>query len=403
MSNAYLKMKIEERAALSDLATEVLDTAAEEERDPTEEENKQLAGWAKRVKDLDAEIRKIEAMVNGNNTFAEVLDRVTSEDEAHEQRSAARRRSRTEVTERPKSVGEQFVTSEAFRNYNGRGSSGEVLIEGYLENRAAITTETVDVPPYVFTQPGYQLTTPLLNAIGKVTVTAGSVEWFTWGASNAQEVDEGELKPEATIDPTPHTSSLVTYAHWKAITRQALEDIPQVQSIVEGKLRDGLGNALEAAAAETLNASTQIPSVVNENLLAGIRQGIGEVQSHAYNPTAIVLNPADYADLDLAAAEGAGNGPVGWGSFWGVQAIASGAIPAGTVYVGDFKQGETWFDRNTTGVYMSDSHADYFVRNMLLILAEQRSVFAITEPLALAKVTTGAAPDAQVAKAQAKK
>lgn len=389
MSNAYLKKKLEERAALSDLATEVLDSAAEDERDPTEEENKQLANWAKRVKDLDAEIKKIEAMVNGNAKFTEVLDRVSTEDEAVEQRSAARRR-RTETPERPKSVGEQFVTSDAFRNYNGRGSSGEVLIEGFLETRAAITTDTVDVPPYLFTQTGYQLTTPLLNAIGRVTVTSGSVEWFTWGGSNAQEVAEGALKPEADITPTPHTSSLVTYAHWKAITRQALEDIPQVQSIVEGKLRDGLGNALEAAAAETLNADDQIPVVTNADLLAGIRQGIGEVQSHAYSPSAIVLNPSDYATLDLAAAEGAGNGPVGWGSFWGVPAIASGAIPEGTVYVGDFKQGETWFDRNTTGVYMSDSHADYFIRNMLLILAEQRSVFAITEPLAIAKVTTTA-------------
>lgn len=389
MSNAYLKKKLEERAALSDAATEVLDTAAEENRDPSDEENKQLANWAKRVKDLDAEIKKIEAMINGNNTFADVLDRVSNSDEAHEQRAAARR-SRTEVVERPKSVGEQFVTSEAFKNYSGRGSSAEVLIEGFLETRAAITTDTVDVPPYIFTQPGYQLTTPLLNTIARVTVTNGSVEWFTWGGSNAQEVAEGELKPEATIDPTVHTSSLVTYAHWKAITRQALEDIPQVQSIVEGKLRDGLGNALEAAAAQTLVDNTQIPSVVNADLLAGIRQGIGEVQSHAYTPNAIVLNPADYATLDIDAAAGAGNGPVGWGSFWGVPAIASGAVPVGTVYVGDFKQGETWFDRNTTGVYMSDSHADYFIRNMLLILAEQRSVFAITEPLAIAKVTTEA-------------
>lgn len=401
MSRTYLKKRLEERAALADLATGLLDKCAEKDAEPTSDQQQQLDNWAEEIKKLDAEIKQLEAMVNGNEKFTKVLDRVSDAEEAEETR-AARRRNRAEVTERPQSIGEQFVSSEAFRNYSGRGSSGEVLIEGFLETRAAITTDTVDVPPYVFTQPGYQLTTPLLNTIGRVVVTNGSVEWFTWGGSNAEVVDEGELKPEATITPTPHTSSLVTYAHWKAITRQALEDIPQVQSIVEGKLRDGLGNALEAAAAQTLVDDTQIPVVTTDNLLQGIRQGIGEVQSHAYTPNAIVLNPSDYALLDIDAAAGAGNGPVGWGSFWGVPAIASGAVPAGTVFVGDFKQGETWFDRNTTGVYMSDSHSDFFIRNMLLILAEQRSVFAITEPLAIAKVTSGT-PAVETQRARAAK
>jgi HK97 family phage major capsid protein len=403
MSKAYLNKRLEERAALADLATGVLDKAAEAGRDPSGEEQTQLDKWAERVKDLDAEIKRLEAMINGNDAFTKVMDRVQATDEAEERRSQ-RRRERVEVTERPKAVGQRFVESDAFKSYDGRGSSRAVEFENFLvEKRAAITTDVVDVPPYLFTQAGYQLTTPLLNAIGRVATTSGSVEWFTWGGSNAQLVPEGELKPEATIDPTQHTGSLDTYAHYKAISRQALEDIAQIQSIVEGKLRDGLGNALEGAAATVLTTDDQIPVVTNTDLLAGIRQGIGEVQSHAYTPNAIVLNPADYATLDIDAASGAGNGPVGWGSFWGVPAIASGAIPVGEVYVGDFKQGETWFDRNTTAVYMTDSHADFFVRNLLVILAEQRALFAITEPLALAKVTTGAAAPVAAAKASTSK
>jgi hypothetical protein len=39
---------------------------------------------------------------------------------------------------------------------------------------------------------------------------------------------------------------------------------------------------------------------------------------------------------------------------------------------------------------MTDSHADYFIRNLLVVLAEQRAAFAITEPNALAKVTATA-------------
>lgn len=401
MSTAYLNRKIDERAGLSDAATALLDKAAAANRDPSLEERAQLDGWETRCKALDAEISNLETQVRGNASFVKLAGRVREDEKAERRDADDRAERRDAVSTTSKSVGQRFVESDAFKAYNGRGSSAEVVFEHFLERREAITTDTVQAPAYIFSQTGYQATTPLLNAIGKVTVTSGSVEYLTWGASNAELVPEGELKPEATIDPTVHTLSLDTYAHFKAITRQALEDIAQVQSIVESKLRDGLANALEAAAATSLTSSTQIPEIVNDDLLAGIRQGIGEVQSHGYVPNAIVLNPADYATLDIDAAAGAGNGPVGWGSFWGVPAIASGAIDEGTVYVGDLRQGQTWFDRNTTAVYMSDSHADFFVRNMLVILAEQRAAFAVTEPLAIAKVTT-TAETPEVARAAAK-
>jgi hypothetical protein len=49
------------------------------------------------------------------------------------------------------------------------------------------------------------------------------------------------------------------------------------------------------------------------------------------------------------------------------------------------------FARNQVAAYMSDSHADYFVKNLLVILAEQRALAAVTEPNAAEKVTVGAA------------
>ena len=57
------------------------------------------------------------------------------------------------------------------------------------------------------------------------------------------------------IVPTPHTDSLDTYAHWQALSRQALEDIPMVQSVVTNALQGGVLAALEAAAAAALAAA----------------------------------------------------------------------------------------------------------------------------------------------------
>lgn len=388
MSTLYLRSRMEERAGLSDLATNLLDTLAKDHKEPSNEQRSQLELWGAKVKDLDSEIAQLEAMVNGNAKFANIISRVSGVEEQEERREADRR-DRVETRERPKSFGQKFVESEEFKQYSGRGTMPPVEFENFLEKRAAITTGDLDIPPYLWDGPrGYVTTTPLLNAIGREVVSSGSVEFITWGSADpkAAVVAEGEVKPEAAITPTTTPLSLETYAHWKAITRQALEDYPRIQSIVETKLRGGLASALEAAAAAVIGAAS-FPPATGPTLSEGIRNGIGIVQAAGYQPNAVLLNPADYAALDITASAEGNNGPVSYGSFWGVQPIAVGALPVGTAYVGDFKEAVTWFDRNTTAVFMTDSHSDYFVRNLLVILAEQRSAFAATELNAASEIT----------------
>ena len=60
---------------------------------------------------------------------------------------------------------------------------------------------------------------------------------------------------------------------------------------------------------------------------------------------------------------------------------------AGNAYVGDFSQSFTLFDRGVTDVFVSDSHADLFIRNILVILAEARVKSAITDPLGICACT----------------
>ena len=227
------------------------------------------------------------------------------------------------------------------------------------------------------------------------------MEYITW--SEAPEaggpIAEGALKPEAVITPTTTPLSLDTYAHWKAITRQALEDYARIRSIVEGKLRVGLAKKLESVAAGVIGAATW-ETVTDPDVLNGIRQAVGVVQSKGYQPNAVLLNPADYSSIDIAAAGAAGNGPTSFGNVWGLRPVPVPSIPAGTAYIGDFNEAVTWFDRNTTGVFMTDSHADYFVRNLLLVLAETRAAFAATNTEAAVELTV--APAALAARTASK-
>jgi HK97 family phage major capsid protein len=221
-----------------------------------------------------------------------------------------------------------------------------------------------------------------------VTVSTGVVDWVEIGGDPmAAVVPEGTAKPEAAFTVTPKTAALETLAHWVQITRQALEDASYIKSLIESKLRRGLINKAESSMAAAIDAAiTQ--TAVNADLLAAIRVGIGKVEAAGFNPNAIVLNPADYALLDVSVMGVTTAGPVQNSSIWGLRTVAAAAIPAGKAYVGDFQSGATLFDRGVTNVFLSDSHASLFISNILVILAEARLKSAVTEPNAICECAT---------------
>ena len=102
----------------------------------------------------------------------------------------------------------------------------------------------------------------------------------------------------------------------------------------------------------------------------------------------MLLNPADLAALDVAAAAAAGGTPATrTNTYWGLTPVPLSTVAAGTAYVGDFQAGVTLFDRGVSDVFLTDSHSDFFVKNILVLLAETRVKSVIDEPNALCKVT----------------
>ena len=201
------------------------------------------------------------------------------------------------------------------------------------------------------------------------------------------------MKPEADIAPTTTPLSLDTYAHWKAITRQALEDYARIRSIVEGKLRVGLAKKLESVAAGVINAAafaTGGGSRCAKRDSPGNRCRAGErISAECPARQSCRLCVSRYRRIGRGRKRADAIR-----ANLGSRPVPVPSIPEGTSFVGDFTEAVTWFDRNTTGVFMTDSHADYFVRNLLLVLAETRAAFAATNLEAAVKVTVSAAATA---------
>lgn len=351
----------------------------------------------------------IDVLQRSYETAVEIHNRQASADKVG---ASIARRERVQVKERQRpdedlSLGELFLRSAEFSGYMGRGTSQRLVVDQPLLTRAVITTaadpgKAFMIPDRSFVKrvPTYQ--TPLLDLANPIQVSSGTVEYVDYPAAAplAAVVAEGALKPEAALSAVTVSKSLENLAHHVVITRQALEDSSQLRSWIDGNLTRGIGDKLEANAAAALVAAT-LPAVTGGgSLLSAVRVGVGKVQSAGYRPGAVVLNPADAAAIDIAIMGGTLLGPVSSSSVWGVPVIASGAAPVGTAWVGDFTAGLTLFYRSGTEVLISDSHADYFLKNQFVILAERRALAVVTVPEAFAECTAGTT---QVAAASAGK
>ena len=105
-------------------------------------------------------------------------------------------------------------------------------------------------------------------------------------------------------------------------------------------------------------------------------------------PTGIVMHPSEWQLIRMLkdvqgryilGAPGAEVDPV----LFGLPVVATKAIAAGSFLVGNFAEAATLYDRWAPRVEISTDHADFFVRNLVAVLAEQRIALAVRKPAAL--------------------
>jgi hypothetical protein len=295
-----------------------------------------------------------------------------------------------------------FTRSRAYEDYKSspRGTSGhvEVELDQFLQTRAPVLTSTfagiLEGERIAGSYAG-SMQTPLLSIIDRIPVSSNSIEWVFYpaAATGGAVVAEGAAKPEAAVAPVLKTVSLEVVASHLTVSRQVAEDGGALMAYIDGAMRRNLVELMEARAAAVLVADTDIVEVLNEvsagnndTLLKGIRRAIGAVQTAGFNPQIALLNPSDYAGLDIDVLGKTLNGPVVGSQFWGVAPKASSAVPAGTAWVGDFSTAMAFLARTEVSMYSTDSHASNFTSNLITQLCEARGKAIVHNPRAVVKV-----------------
>jgi HK97 family phage major capsid protein len=100
--------------------------------------------------------------------------------------------------------------------------------------------------------------------------------------------------------------------------------------------------------------------------------------------TAHLLHPNDNEKIDLARDNYGqfyfgGPGASGASVAWSLPRIESESLPEGTAITAAWDRAVLW-DREQATIAVSDSHADFFVRNLVAILGEMRAAFGVMRP-----------------------
>ena len=237
-------------------------------------------------------------------------------------------------------------------------------------------------------------------------------ELASTGLTGATVTDaDGGLKPESDLTLAVRTGLVETVAHTIPVTRKAAADAPQVMAIIDTFMRDGLDEKIEDGILNGTGTSPQLRGLLNGtnpyalHAISGVAAA-GRVDAlvtaistirqfdRSYRPNAVLVNSADwYSDTFLTKKDGNGNYMLtspfqapGAVNLWGLRPVITDAVPAGTQVVGDWRFALI-ADRMRAQMFMTDSHKDWFTRNILAILAEQMLGFGVMAPKAFATIT----------------
>ncbi|MFC8009149.1 phage major capsid protein [Streptomyces cinereoruber] len=419
-------------------ARAIAKAAEEENRDFTEAETGQIREHMAKATEAKAEIEKRKGNDELRKTLADLGDDIAlnaKTDENGQRRTA----SGFHLPERGKSIGEQFTESPEYKGLLAQAPSGQFgqkqRVQSEMFGVKSLVTGASDTSGGAFVtndqiglQVGlnaFQRPLRLRDVVTNGTTTSDTVEYtrVTSTTNNAAPVAEatssaaptapggagalvnnagGGYKPESGLALAKVTAPVRTIAHWMPVTKRALSDAAQIRTLIDAFLRYGLEEELEDQMIQGDNTGENFEGLANvsglqaqpwdTNELVTLRKAktkvrlIGRSVANAY-----LLNPADVERIDLLQ-DNEGRyyfgGPSGNGSaqpLWNLPVIETEAVPAGTGYVGDFTKAILW-DREQATIQMTDSHLDFFVRNLVAILAEMRAAFGVLQPNAFVEI-----------------
>lgn len=392
-------------------------TAEAEDREMTDAERGEIQAVLDKAKPIKTKLDRAKA----DSSMLEQIDAMLGEEST---RQSAIEAARTNKNRRGgvKSLGQQFIESQEYDNFRktgrakgGRWSTGVVELNAELLDSDAGSPGSggdLIVPDY---RPGIlpllfrRLTISDLIAPGTTDSNVIIYMKETAFTNNADTVAEGAVKPESALRFDQEQDRVHKIAHWLPVTEEMLEDVPALRSYIDARLRLGVQLAEENKLLNGADSPAELTGLLNRDglrtaVVAGgspdspnadaiFVQMMGIFNDSFVMPDGIVMNPTNWQTIQLMKdTSGAymGGGPFltpPVARLWGLPVVATPVIAAGTALVGAFRTAAQIFRKGGIRVEASNSHDDYFIRNLVAIRAEERLALAVYRPGAFGTVT----------------
>lgn len=204
---------------------------------------------------------------------------------------------------------------------------------------------------------------------------------------------ENVAKPESDITFTLASVPVVTLSHFILASRQVLDDSPMLESYINTRLLYGLkleeetqllngSGAFGNISGLNTNRTAYNRHVAGDTKIDTLRRAITQLQLSEFQAEAIIINPAQWEQIELQkddqknylfASVVSAAGP----TLWGLPVIATNSQANNTFMVANLSQAAQVWDRMQATVELSREDDTNFRKNMVTILAEERIALAV--------------------------
>ena len=404
------------------------DLVDKETRDFTEDERTKVAGLMEEARKTKGDIHKLqtdEALRKQILDLGADLEAVGASGEPGQARKG-------------KTLGQRFIEDQAWQAWMKQVAPGGIIPPG----RKGLSSPSVMVKDFGLFRQKELITgladnsagafvntdiTGIYEPIGRYPVTMRDlINVRTTTSDTVEYVRQTKQVTEAAPTPESNVKYVIGYpgevpgtkpqgeVHWEVVhetvktiavyvgaTKRALADVGQLRGLIDQELRDDLVDELETQLLTGNGVGENFTGLVNQpgtllqafntNALITARQALTTLLVIGRSiPTAFMFHPTDWEAIDLLRDL---NGQFLRGSpflsgpntLWGVPVVQSFHIAQGAGWLANWRKAVLW-DREQATISATDSHEDWFIRNMIAILAEMRAAFGLIRPQAFISV-----------------
>lgn len=310
-----------------------------------------------------------------------------------------------------KSIRQVLAESKEYAQFrHNNGGSARVTLPLFPGSEAKTLLALTDITPQAILRPGAiesaQEERTVADLMLDGSTDGNTLQYYeeTTFTNAAAEVAEGGEKPEAALDFTLRTDIVEVIATWLPATRQLLSDLSWMESYIRGRLtfmvkrREELELLVGDGTSPNISGihdrtGVQTQAKGGDPVPDAIYKAMTKIRAVAFSePTGVVIHPNDWQDIRLLRTAdgiyifGSPTEP-GPDRIWGLPVRQTTAETENTALVGAFRPHAQVFRRQDVEVLISTEHSDYFIKNKVAILAEERLGLAVYRPAAFCKVT----------------